>query len=126
MFNFIYYYFYIFYSKKMIQRDPYFVTILAISGSQVFIVITFFRLIYIHFLCEQPGRYYTIGIWGIILFTNFYLITRTRSDEILQAKPNLFNSRSFSVFCAVVFFLFSIVCMFLGPIVSKQWLEQCG
>jgi ABC-type Fe3+ transport system permease subunit len=108
-----------------VQSDPHFETLLALSGSQAFISIAIFDLLHIYYLCEQPKVPYTIGIWCLILVLNFYFFSRRKSKKIIHEKPKLFESHRFSVIVTLAFFFFSVVCMFMGPILGKRLLESC-
>lgn len=71
MFRAFYHYYYLFYSKVLVQPDPHFETILALSAMQALWINAILDTFSVVVFCHKIGKWPMIGVLAIILFVNF-------------------------------------------------------
>ena len=125
IFKVIYYQFFLFYSKRLGQNDPHYYSLIAMSGAEAFILMNLMDLSYILLTCEQYHYVINISIWVIIIWINFTYFSETKSIQIMKDAKNFSENPKLGMFIALTFFSFTLVCMFIGPMLGKELLEGC-
>lgn len=125
MFKVLYYHYYLFYKKVLVQSDPHFVTILALSASEGFLINGMIDLIAIKFYCSTVGQWPMLGVFLTLLIVNFFNYGRNEGDKIVKDKPTFFGSKKSSIGITLIFFLITTSWLFWGAVLGRHLLEQC-
>jgi hypothetical protein len=121
----LYYYYYLFYSKILVQNDPGFVTVLALSFAQSLWITAILDFATIQALCIKLDKFYGIGILVILLAWNFYYYNAGMSKKIIKERPMIWKNHSISIALVLTFTLIAISWMFWGSFYARAALSGC-
>lgn len=121
-----YYYYHMFYSRVLLQPDPHFETILAISAMESLwingILDTFSVVVY----CYKLGKWPMLGVLILLLVVNFKLYgSKSFQNKIVSRKQTIFDSHKLTILIVVVISLLGISWLFWGSFFTRNFLAEC-
>jgi len=123
--NLLYYYYFLFYTRVLPDREPHVTTIFTLSLSESFLINGILQIFLAHLLCIALGKWQMITIFIFIVGVNYLLFTKSgKAKEIVKLKPKIFNSFILSAIGVFIFFVITASFLFWEPIYIKQILEE--
>ena len=102
----IYYYYYLFYTKKIKDNEPYATTVFALSMSEGFIVNFVLNVLIIHSYCLALNKWIMIMIQLLIIILNYLYFNKSkRAKKIIKEKPMFFSNHKLSIVLTSLFFI---------------------
>lgn len=127
MLKVLYYYYYLFYSKVLIQPESHFVTILVLSAMESFLINYLIDFLSVHLFCAIPSEiWYKLLVVGTLLIINFiYYEQNGKGKVIVKEKPKFFNDHRLSIVIVLVITLFIISLLFWAADYKMAVLNKC-
>ena len=126
MFKVLYYYYYVFYTKALVQSNPHFVTKLGISAVQSFFLNGLLDVSSVTLLCQKIDAWVMISVSVLILIANFSYFNKNIVSQIITNKPMLFNNHRLTILFVILVSVLSISWLFWGSYYSKHILAECS
>lgn len=121
----IYARYYDFYSRVLIQPDPYFTTNLSFSASCGITLFSTIEITLSAFFCQRVPPVIFLYCAVLTLVITFTYFSSKRSQVILKKDNYLFNSLNASRLIAILFFVISTSYMFIGPFITDYLIRKC-
>jgi hypothetical protein len=127
MLNVFYYYYFLFYSKVLVQDEPHFVTVLALSFSETLLIIYTIDVFSAHLLCKFFSViWYKVVILLILLAINFWYYAKNKNGlKIVKQKPKFLGNNTLSVAATMLFFLATTSFLFWMADYLMVVIENC-
>lgn len=124
MFRVFYHYYYLFYSNVLVQPDPHFETVLALSAMQALWINAILDTFSVVVFCHKIGKWPMIGVLAVILFVNFKQ-HKESNEKHTSNEINFFSNHTITVFIVIVFSIIGISWLFWGSFFSRSVLQNC-
>lgn len=126
MLRVFYNYYYLFYSRVLVQPDPYFVTILALSFTESLWINALIDTVAITAFCIKIDKWLFLSVLVIILLANFrhYRINK-KENEIVKSNPKFLGNHTLSIFIVAIVTILGISWLFWGSYLAQSYLKGC-
>lgn len=127
MLRVLYYYYYLFYTKVLVQPEPHFVTVLALSASEGFLINYSIDFLSAHLLCKVfHEMWYKLLMVVILLMINFWYYSKQGIDKkIVKERPKILGSHALSITVTLTFFLVTTSFLFWMADYLKVVIQNC-
>jgi hypothetical protein len=119
----IFFYYYLFYTKVIIDDEPYATTVFVLSVSEGFLINFLIQFLSANFYCESLSLWTMILVQLLIILINYLYFNKSgRAKKIVKLKPMFFSNHMLSIILTVLFFVVTSSFIFWGPIYLKTFL----
>ncbi len=116
----LFFYYYCFYNFVLRDDTPIYTSVFTVSASLSLIFVTIVNIVLV---CFQREPLETLEMFATLLpilgFNSYYFLYRKKAEIIV----NSFRFKNTESFLALFFLLFSIICMFFGPVLTRYIIE---
>lgn len=122
--NVFYYYYFLFYKKVLEEEESHLTAILVLSFSISLVVNIIINLILIFSANFVLNKWSMLGVLVLIILYLYYrMYNKERAKQIIEMKPQFFNSKKLSILSTIIFFLTTLSILFWGPIFVRHLME---
>ncbi len=126
LFEVFYYYYYLFYIKVLVQPEPHFTTVLALSFVESLWVNSVIDMIALNWFCYKIDKWVMIGIAFLLMALNYiYYHKKHNATEIINEKPKTAQSHLLSITFTIMFTVVGVSWLFWGSFYAQAILENC-
>ena len=116
MFDNLFYNYHLFYQKILKDGTPIGTSVFALSASTCFILMTLFNITLVILKLNPLNKWHMMALLITILCINVYFyVYKKRANFLIKSV----KKRKGKIF-ALLYFLFSLICLFFGPVLEKQ------
>ena len=125
MIRVFYYYYFLFYSKVLVQPEPHFVTVLAISFVESLWINAVLDIIALTGFCYKIDKLLMIAITLLLIAINYWNFTKkNNSANIIKSKPLFFKNHKLTTTIIIILSVIGISWLFWGSFYAKYVLEN--
>lgn len=126
MLKVFYYYYHLFYSKVLVQPEPHFVTVLALSFIESIPIMAIIELSAIKLSCKSVGKWWMIAVLILLNGINYlYFLRQGKGKEAVKEKPKMLGSHTLTVIITLSISLICLSWLFWGAALGRRLLEAC-
>lgn len=126
MLRIFYNYYVLFYSRVLVQPDPHFVSILALSFIESLWLNAIIDTVSIVGFCYKIGKWPMIGILILLLFVNFKFYGSKSFQKVTAQKSQMFfGSHTLTILIVALISVLGISWLFWGSFFARSFLQTC-
>lgn len=126
MFEVLYYYYYLFYTRIIPDSEPHATVIFSLSFVESLLINGIIDFIAVTWFCFKVGKWTMIAITALTILLNYWYYQRSGlNTTIVREKPRFFGSHKLTILLTLLGSLLVISWLFWGSIYSRSALSGC-